>query len=259
MTVAAVSPLAEAAPPARAALARVAELQAMIARAQRVEAPSNGGASFPAALASAAAGAPGQPLAAAAAVAVPAPFAPAAQASPYDGLIAAAAQRHGIDPALLHGLVRAESNFNPNAVSSAGAQGLCQLMPGTAAALGVTDPFDPAQSLDGGARYLRQQLDAFGGDPTLALAAYNAGPGAVRRHGGVPPYAETQAYVRKVLAYADEYRASVGALAPAGYAGAHPAAAFAPPYAFGAPPHVGYTASATGVPAQSSNPPYKIT
>ncbi len=131
---------------------------------------------------------------------------------PYGDEITAAAQRHGVDPALLAGLVRAESNFNPAAVSPAGARGLTQLMPGTAAGLGVTDATDPLQALDGGARYLRQQLDAFGNDPTKALAAYNAGPGAVQRFGGVPPYAETQAYVRKVQAFAAAYRGTPAAL-----------------------------------------------
>ncbi len=123
----------------------------------------------------------------------------------YDAEIQAAAARHGIDPALLKGLIRQESNFNPNAGSPAGAQGLTQLMPGTAASLGVTNSHDPAQAIDGGAKYLRQQLDAFGGDVTKALAAYNAGPGAVKRHGGVPPYAETQNYVRQVQAFAAQY------------------------------------------------------
>ena len=112
----------------------------------------------------------------------------------------------GIDPALLKGLVQQESGFDPNARSGAGAVGLTQLMPGTAAALGVTDPTDPAQSLQGGARYLREQLDRFGGDERLALAAYNAGPGAVSKYGGIPPYAETQGYVNKVLANAASYR-----------------------------------------------------
>jgi soluble lytic murein transglycosylase-like protein len=103
----------------------------------------------------------------------------------------------GVDPDLFLRLVGAESSFNPDAVSSKGASGLAQLMPGTAAELGV-DPTDPIQNLRGGARYLRQQLDEFG-DPVLALAAYNAGPGNVRKYGGVPPFAETQNYVAKIM------------------------------------------------------------
>jgi soluble lytic murein transglycosylase-like protein len=145
--------------------------------------------------------------------------------TPFAGEIQAAAQKHGIDPALLTGLVRQESNFNPNARSPAGATGLTQLMPGTAASLGVTDSTDPAQALDGGAMYLKQQLEAFGGDERKALAAYNAGPGAVQKFGGIPPYAETQEYVKKVLAYAQEYRASA---APAAAATPLPAAAALP-------------------------------
>jgi soluble lytic murein transglycosylase-like protein len=125
-------------------------------------------------------------------------------ATQYDAQITAAATKYGIDPALLKGLIRQESNFDASARSSAGAQGLTQLMPGTASSLGV-DPSDPAQAIDGGARYLKQQLDRFGGDPSKALAAYNAGPGAVAKYGGVPPYAETQSYVTKVLGYAAEY------------------------------------------------------
>jgi soluble lytic murein transglycosylase-like protein len=134
---------------------------------------------------------------------------------PYKQLIDAAAAKYGIDPALLRGLIKAESNFDPNAGSPAGAQGLCQLMPGTAASLGCTNVHDPAQNIDAGARYLKQQLDAFGGDVTKALAAYNAGPGAVKRYGGVPPYAETQAYVRRVQQYADEFRRQSGPSQPA--------------------------------------------
>ncbi|WP_305852565.1 lytic transglycosylase domain-containing protein [Conexibacter sp. SYSU D00693] len=126
----------------------------------------------------------------------------------YDALIQQAATKHGVDPSLLKALVKQESGFNPNAQSSAGAQGLTQLMPGTAAGLGVTNPLDPAQALDGGAKYLKQQLDRFGGDERKALAAYNAGPGAVQRFGGVPPFAETQTYVTKVLGYAQELRAA---------------------------------------------------
>jgi soluble lytic murein transglycosylase-like protein len=127
---------------------------------------------------------------------------------PYGAEITAAAKKYGIDPALLAGLVKQESGFNPNAGSPAGARGLTQLMPGTAAGLGVSNVLDPAQSLDGGAKYLKAQLDAFGGDVARALAAYNAGPGAVQRYGGVPPYAETQNYVRAVQANATAYRAS---------------------------------------------------
>lgn len=127
---------------------------------------------------------------------------------PYAAEIQAAAAKYGVDPALLAGLVKQESGFNPAARSPAGATGLTQLMPGTARSLGVRDPTDPVQSLEGGARYLRQQLDRFGGDERLALAAYNAGPGAVQRYGGVPPYAETQHYVQVVLANRDAYAAA---------------------------------------------------
>jgi soluble lytic murein transglycosylase-like protein len=102
--------------------------------------------------------------------------------------------------------VSQESGFNPTARSGAGALGLTQLMPGTASALGVTNPLDPAQSLQGGAKYLREQLDRFGGDEKLALAAYNAGPGAVQKYGGVPPYAETQNYVNSVMGKAAAFR-----------------------------------------------------
>jgi soluble lytic murein transglycosylase-like protein len=135
--------------------------------------------------------------------------------SAYDAQISAAAAKYGIDPALLKGLIRQESNFDPSARSGAGASGLTQLMPGTATALGVTNTTDPAQAIDGGAQYLKQQLDRFGGDPSKALAAYNAGPGAVAKYGGVPPYAETQNYVQKVLGYAAEYRGSAATAATA--------------------------------------------
>jgi soluble lytic murein transglycosylase-like protein len=127
---------------------------------------------------------------------------------PYGAEITAAAQRNGLDPALLAGLIEQESGFNANARSGAGAVGLTQLMPGTAAGLGVTNPLDPAQAIEGGAKYLKQQLDRFGGDTARALAAYNAGPGAVERFGGVPPYAETQNYVRNVQANAAAFRSS---------------------------------------------------
>ena len=126
--------------------------------------------------------------------------------TPYAAEITAAAQANGLDPALLAGLIKQESGFNPNAGSPAGARGLAQLMPGTAAGLGVTNVLDPVQSINGGAKYLKQQLDAFGGDVAKALAAYNAGPGAVKRFGGIPPYAETQNYVRIVQANAASFR-----------------------------------------------------
>lgn len=109
------------------------------------------------------------------------------------------AQKHGLDPKLFEALINQESSFNPKAVSPAGAMGLTQLMPRTAKSLGVTDPFDATQSLEGGAKYLAQMMKEFNGDPKLALAAYNAGPGAVRRAGGVPPFQETQDYVKKIL------------------------------------------------------------
>lgn len=120
-------------------------------------------------------------------------------------IAAAAARRHGLDPDLVVAVVAVESGFRPEAVSPKGAQGLMQLMPRTAASLGVEDAFDPAQNLDGGARHLGQLLTLYDGDLARALAAYNAGEGAVQRHGGVPPYRETRAYVRKVL---ERYRAA---------------------------------------------------
>lgn len=118
--------------------------------------------------------------------------------SSFRPLLEEAARRYGLDPALVEAVVRAESGFNPAATSPAGAMGLMQLMPATARALGVLDPYDPVQNVHGGVRYLRGLVDRFG-DLTLALAAYNAGPAAVQRYGGVPPYPETRAYVERVL------------------------------------------------------------
>ena len=188
--------------------ARVAELDAMLgalARGPQAVHPSAGGPG------GSAAGAVAPTFAAelgrATAPTASAPAAPGAP-TPFGAEIDAAARRHGVDPALLRGLVRQESGFDPSARSPAGALGLTQLMPATARSLGVTNPLDPAQALDGGARYLRQQLDRFGGDESKALAAYNAGPGAVARFGGIPPYAETQQYVQRVLGYAQEYRSA---------------------------------------------------
>jgi soluble lytic murein transglycosylase-like protein len=129
----------------------------------------------------------------------------AAGESAYGPLVEQAAARYGLNPAILHGLIQQESGFDPSARSSAGALGLTQLMPSTAASLGVAEPLDPAQSIEGGARYLSQLLQQFAGNTADALAAYNAGPGAVAQYGGVPPYSETQQYVSKVLGYAAAY------------------------------------------------------
>lgn len=121
----------------------------------------------------------------------------AAAALPYGRLVEDVASRHRVDPLLVHAVIAVESQHRPDAVSPAGAQGLMQLMPGTARMLGVADPFDPRANVEGGVAYLRRLADEFG--TVLALAAYNAGPGAVREHGGVPPFAETRRYVRSVL------------------------------------------------------------
>jgi len=129
-----------------------------------------------------------------------------AEMGDYETLIQQAAARYGLDPAVLHGLVEQESGFDPSATSSAGAIGLTQLMPATASSLGVADPLNPQESIEGGARYLSGLMSQFGGNTADALAAYNAGPGAVQEYGGVPPYSETQNYVSSVLGYAESYR-----------------------------------------------------
>lgn len=123
---------------------------------------------------------------------------------------AAAARRNGIEDAWLRAVAHAESGFDAAAVSDKGAQGVMQLMPDVVADYGVVDPFDAAQSIDAGARHLRALLRRYGDDRTLALAAYNAGIGAVQRHGGVPPYPETQAYILKVQALHARYREAMG-------------------------------------------------
>jgi soluble lytic murein transglycosylase-like protein len=122
---------------------------------------------------------------------------PAAEA--VSRAVGRAAAKYGLAPGLIRSVIRAESNFQADAVSPAGALGLMQLMPGTAEDLGVSDPLDVEQNIDGGCRYLRQMLDRFDGDLKLALAAYNAGPGAVEKHNGRVPYAETRQYVSRVL------------------------------------------------------------
>ncbi len=126
-------------------------------------------------------------------------IAPGASPADLRALTRAAALRHGLDPALVLAVVAVESAFEPAALSPKGAQGLMQLMPGTASALGVSEPFDPAQNLDGGTRHLGALVARYSGDLTKALAAYNAGEAAVARHRGVPPYRETRDYVRHVL------------------------------------------------------------
>jgi soluble lytic murein transglycosylase-like protein len=181
---------------------RLGELQTMVAQMNAPAAPAPATAPAATAPPSSFAGA----LAAAQTSPSAVPVSGAGGSSAFDFEINAAAASNGIDPALLKGLVSQESGFNPSARSGAGAVGLTQLMPGTASALGVTNPLDPAQSLQGGAKYLREQLDRFGGDETLALAAYNAGPGAVQKYGGVPPYAETQNYVTSVMSKAAAFR-----------------------------------------------------
>jgi hypothetical protein len=124
---------------------------------------------------------------------------PEAVRSRYNQEIREIAGRHGVDPDLVEAVIRAESAFNPRAVSNKGAQGLMQLMPRTASALGVRNAFDPYQNIDGGVRHLRYLLDRYPGNVSLALAAYNAGEKAVDYYRGIPPYAETTQYVQRIL------------------------------------------------------------
>jgi soluble lytic murein transglycosylase-like protein len=123
-----------------------------------------------------------------------------------DRLVSAAGSAWHVDPSLIKAVIAGESGFITGATSEAGARGLMQLMPRTAALLGVTDAYDPKQNVWAGTRYLREMLDRFGGNVEKALAAYNAGPAAVEKYGGVPPYAETQRYVKTVLAGYARYK-----------------------------------------------------
>lgn len=126
----------------------------------------------------------------------------------FDPIIADASKKYGLEAPLIKAVIKAESDFDPNAISHKGARGLMQIMPMNYRLLNVENPFDPYQSIDGGARYLRDMMDRYNGKLTLSLAAYNAGPGAVDRHGGVPPYQETTEYIERVMKYYQRYKNS---------------------------------------------------
>ena len=127
-----------------------------------------------------------------------------------DAMFQRAAEKYNVDADLLKAIGKVESGFNADAVSSAGAIGVMQLMPGTARSLGVSDPYDAEQNIMGGAKYISQMLERYDGDVELALAAYNAGPGNVDKYGGIPPFKETQNYVEKVTGYLEEGGSSLG-------------------------------------------------
>jgi len=130
--------------------------------------------------------------------------------APYSYLFAEAARTYGVDARLIAAVARRESAFNPNAVSRVGACGLMQLMPATARVLGISDIFDVRQNIFGGTQYLKQLLDTYNGDIDRTLAAYNAGPGAVEKYGGIPPYETTRQYVGMVMRRYEQYRAVAG-------------------------------------------------
>lgn len=144
-------------------------------------------------------------------ISVPAQFRALTSPSQYSTsniaqLIRRYAEHYNIDEDIVYAVIKAESNFNPNAVSPAGASGLMQLMPGTAAQMGVTKIFDPAENIAGGTQYLSKMLEIFDGNVSYALAGYNAGPENVKKHNGIPPFRETQAYVPRVLKYREAFR-----------------------------------------------------
>lgn len=186
--------------------ARISEIEAKISQLSgAAEQPSGGGGSFAQALNSAqnaptSAGESTNNL-------PPLPVAPdgetvrplpASSASQFAPLVQQSAGKYGVDPGLVSAVIQAESGGNPSAVSSAGAMGLMQLMPETVSESGIDNPFDPAENIDAGTRKLSGLLNEYGGNVDLALAAYNAGKGAVQRYGGVPPYRETQTYIRRI-------------------------------------------------------------
>lgn len=185
-----------------AVLGRICEIRQELQRLDGPQTPATSVAELPASTTDAATPSFARTLKAAqtsaAAQASPAATATKSSDNRFSALIAQTAARYGVDEDLVHAVVQAESDYSPTCRSHCGAMGLMQLMPGTARSLGVGDPWDPAQNLDGGVRYLRQQLNRFK-DVDLAVAAYNAGPGAVQKYDGVPPYRETQSYVKRVL------------------------------------------------------------
>ena len=128
--------------------------------------------------------------------------------APFHGLIAQAAEEHGISESIIRAIIKAESNFDPYAISKKGAMGLMQIMPGNFKALQIRDPFDPEQNIRGGARYFAELMRRFEGNLRLALAAYNAGPEAVEQYDRIPPFKETMNYVRRVMKYYNSYRKS---------------------------------------------------
>ena len=142
------------------------------------------------------------------------PSGPVLSHSEIEGIIKSKSKKYQVDPSLVKAVIRAESGFNCSAVSRKGAMGLMQLMPSTAVSMGVYDPFDPEQNIEGGIRYLSDLLGRFGGNLTLALAAYNAGPKYIEKYGSIPPYRETGDYIRKILA---SYRGGAFCSPAAGY------------------------------------------
>lgn len=137
-----------------------------------------------------------------------------ARASSFERVLREAARLYQLPVAFLRAVMHVESHFDPRVVSVDGAMGLMQLMPFTARRMGVLDPYDPKQNILGGARFLRILANQWQGDLVLTIASYNAGPGAVAKHGGIPPYRETQRYVRRVLGFYEAYRAASGAAVP---------------------------------------------